>query len=170
MERKYIVIAVVAVVIIASTLTALTVALAQSNNVGNPGGNFNVTNVWMPFIKRMPRFGKWFSWGIRGFEVVVSDEFKQKVINILQSDPDTATLLSQGYNVTLVKPIITATVAGDGSVTMRATKAVVVLCNGNGGRAVVYVDVEAGKVLAIYKFEAVVKESKVSTTIPSSSA
>jgi hypothetical protein len=173
MVNKYLVLAIVAAVALATVISIATFTYAQSNGVNKPllppCGKGNVTKVWIPFVWRWRGFG----WGakVRGLEIVVSDEFKQKVVSILGSDSDTASLLSQEYNITHIKPVITMIVSGDGTVTFKATKAIVELCNGKGGRAVVYVDVEGGKVLAIYKFEAVVKTAKTTTpTTPSSSA
>jgi hypothetical protein len=121
-----------------------------------------VTKVWAPLHG--------FGWGAKGVNVVISDEYKQKVLSILQSDSNTAALLSQGYNITCIKPVVSIVIGGDGTITLKATKAIVTLSNGSGGRAVVYVDVEGGKVLAVYKCEVVVKPSTTSTTsVPSTS-
>jgi hypothetical protein len=80
--------------------------------------------------------------------VEVSEEFASKVLDILKSDPDASKLLSEGYNVTAVRPIVTLSVAGDGTVTLRATQAVVVLRK-DSSWAVVRVDVAQGKVVSI---------------------
>jgi hypothetical protein len=81
--------------------------------------------------------------------VTVSQEFKDNVINIAKNDTDVQNLLNDGYNITAVRPIISATVAGDGTVTLKATSAVVILEKGTTGRAFVLVNLEKGKVTRI---------------------
>jgi hypothetical protein len=83
-----------------------------------------------------------------GLEISVSDEFKENVINIAESDPDVQNLLNAGYENMHVEPIIKATVQGNGDVVIKATSAIVTLRK-NGGRALVQVDLEAGKVTKI---------------------
>jgi hypothetical protein len=89
-----------------------------------------------------------FGWGRGGF-ITVSQEFKDNVINITESDPDVQKLLADGYNITGVRPIINATVEADGTVAMKATSAIVMLCQNTTGRASVWVNVEQGKVTKI---------------------
>lgn len=155
MKKNYVIMTVV-VVTIATMLTATVAVFAKSNEVPS-SKNTGVPVSWISFGKRMLKSMMGYCCRVRGFEVIVSDEFKQKVIGILQQDPDTASLLEQGYNVTEVKPIITMIVGGDGSITLKATKAIAILCKNSAGRVLVYIDVDVGKVLAIYKFEAIVK-------------
>ena len=83
-----------------------------------------------------------------GPEISVSEEFKENVINIANNDPDVQNLLNAGYENMCVKPIIKATVQGNGDVTIKATGAIVTLRK-NGGRALIQVDLEAGKVTRI---------------------
>ena len=87
-------------------------------------------------------------WGPYG-HIQVSTEFQDKVISIAENDTDVQALLNDGYNVTGVRPIITATVNANGSVTMQATTAVVTLEKNTTGRASVLVDLEQGKVTQI---------------------
>jgi hypothetical protein len=87
-------------------------------------------------------------WG-RGGLITVSQEFKDNVINITESDPDVQKLLAESYNVTGVKPIINATIQADGTVTMKATSAIVTLLQNTTGRATVWVDMEQSKVTRI---------------------
>ncbi|MCS7105423.1 MAG: hypothetical protein NZ954_07690 [Thermofilaceae archaeon] len=87
--------------------------------------------------------------GLRGMlEVQVSEEYKNKVVDILKADPDASNLLNQGYNVTGIKPVFTVTVSGSGDVSLKAPRALVVL-KSSSGYATVLVDVEQGKVLKI---------------------
>jgi hypothetical protein len=84
-----------------------------------------------------------------GMTITISEEFKANVLNITESDSDVQQLLSEGYNVTAVRPIIENTVEGDGSVVTKATSAVVMLTKDTIGYASVWVDVEAAKVTRI---------------------
>lgn len=86
--------------------------------------------------------------GRSGF-VTVSQEFKDNVINITESDQDVQKLLSDGYNITGVRPIINAVVQADGSVTVKATMAIVTMAQNTTGRATVWVDMEQAKVTRI---------------------
>lgn len=79
----------------------------------------------------------------------VSDEFKERAIGIAKNDPDARKLLDEGYNVTMVKPIIKAVVQGSGEVNLKATGAILVLRKNTSGLANVQVDIEAGKVTRI---------------------
>jgi hypothetical protein len=94
------------------------------------------------------RFGRrGFGWG--GGSITVSQEYKDNVINIAQNDLDVQDLIADGYNITDVRPIISTVVEGDGTVTMKATTAVVMLEKDTTGRAFVTVNVEEGKVTQI---------------------
>jgi hypothetical protein len=106
----------------------------------------------------MPNYGGCFGashgFGRRGFgwgpgSITVSQEYKDKVIGIAQNDSDVQNLLANGYNITDVRPIINTVVEADGTVTMKATTAVVVLEKDTTGRAFVTVNVEEGKVTRI---------------------
>ena len=94
------------------------------------------------------RFGRrGFGWG--GGSVTVSEEYKDNVINIVQDDSDVQKLLADGYNITCVSPIINTIVEADGTVTMKATTAIVLLSQNTTGRAFVTVNLEEGKVTQI---------------------
>lgn len=90
--------------------------------------------------------------GMRGLPawrfVEVSSEYTEAVMRILRNDPDVAKLLQEGYNVTWIRPIITAVVSGTGDVELRATQALVLLRSSNA-TAQVLVDVSQGKVLKV---------------------
>jgi hypothetical protein len=85
----------------------------------------------------------------RGGSITVSQEYKDNVINITESDTDVQKLLAEGYNVTGVRPIINATIEADGTVAMKATNAIVTLAENTTGRALVWVNVEQAKVIRI---------------------
>jgi len=88
-----------------------------------------------------------FGWG--GRSITVSQEYKDNVINIAQNDSDVQNLLADGYNITDVRPIINTIVEADGTVTMKATTAIVMLSQNTTGKAFVTVNVEEGKVTQI---------------------
>jgi len=86
----------------------------------------------------------------RCYELVeVSEEFKENVVNIAQGDADVQGLLSQGYNITAVRPIIKAVIKGDGTLLTKATGAVLTLRKDAAGCASVWVDLEQGRVTRI---------------------
>lgn len=91
--------------------------------------------------------------GFRGpkrIGVELSEGFKEKVLSIAKADGDVQKLLSEGYNVTDVRVVqVRFMVQEDGQITLEASKALVILANGNGDRAFVEVDVKAGKVTRI---------------------
>ena len=98
-----------------------------------------------------PCFGRRGFGGRRGGfgPITVSEEYKENVLNITESDTDVQALLTEGYNITGVRPIISTTVEADGTVTMKATTAIVSLQKDTTGRAIVWVDVEHAKVTRI---------------------
>jgi hypothetical protein len=81
--------------------------------------------------------------------VEVSSEYTANVNAILENDTDVQDLISQGYNVTSINPIIKNVIEADGTLTTKATTAVVTLQNGTSGFATVSVDVSAAKVTQI---------------------
>jgi len=102
-------------------------------------------NTTRPFCGR-----RGFGGGRGGFgPITVSEEYKENVLNITKSDSDVQALLNEGYNITGVRPIISTTVEADGTVTMKATTAIVTLQKDTTGRALVWVDVEQAKVTRI---------------------
>jgi hypothetical protein len=84
-------------------------------------------------------------WG----SIEISEEFKNNVVNIAKSDPDVQNLVSEGYNVTRIEPIIKTVVEADGSVVAKAKSAILMLRKDTSGVALVWVDVENSKVTRI---------------------
>ena len=103
-----------------------------------------------PFAGGFRAFGgNFFNGTVGGFgPIQVSAAFTQNVTNILNSSTDVKALLSQGYNVTSIRPVITTTINGNGNVVMQATSANVIL-QGPNGRAFVVVDLTTAKVTKI---------------------
>ena len=88
--------------------------------------------------------------GFGGFgPVEVSAEFVQNGTNIAKSDADVQKLLADGYNITLVRPVIKSVVDANGYVTTKATSAIVILQKDTSGYASVSVNLEEGKVTRI---------------------
>jgi len=85
--------------------------------------------------------------GMNGVEV--STEYAANVNTILGNDSDVQNLIAQGYNVTLINPIVKTAVQGDGTIVTQATNATVILTNGTSGFAAVNVDVANAKVTQI---------------------
>lgn len=83
--------------------------------------------------------------------IEVSEGFKEKVINIIKSDKDVQNLLNDGYSIINVRPVVKTIVGDDGSVTMKATGAIVTLSK-ESTRVIVKVDVENAKVTEIVTF------------------
>jgi hypothetical protein len=97
-----------------------------------------------------------FGMGHRGFErgfggfgaVEVSSDFTANVTNIVNSDSDVANLISQGYNITAIHPVVSSVIDGNGNVVTKASTADVIL-QGTNGRSFVVVDLSQAKVTKI---------------------
>jgi hypothetical protein len=85
--------------------------------------------------------------GMNGIEI--SSEYNATVTSILESDTDVANLISEGYNVTSINPVVKTVVEGDGTIATKATTAVVIMTNGTSGIASLKVDLENSKVTYI---------------------
>jgi hypothetical protein len=89
--------------------------------------------------------------GFRGdmANIEVSTEYTANVNAILDNDTDVQNLVSQGYNVTSINPIVKNVIGGDGTLTTQATTAIVTMQNGTSGYATVKVDVTNSTVTQI---------------------
>jgi hypothetical protein len=81
--------------------------------------------------------------------IEVSLEYTATVNAILNNDSDVQKLVTQGYNVTSIRPIIKSVVGADGTLTTKATTAIVTLQNGTSGFATASVDTSQAKVTRI---------------------
>jgi hypothetical protein len=137
--------AIPALIAIALALTTAGVAVAQARDDQGCAENRPLLS-W--------RWGKLRGPHLRGIHpaLEVSEEFRERVMGIAEADPDVQELLSAGYENVGIKPMVKAIVQGNGDVTWKATGAIVMLRK-EGGRATVYVDVEAEKVTRIVKVE-----------------
>lgn len=102
--------------------------------------------------------------GFKGFQVEVSEGFKEKVLAIVKADEDVQKLLNEGYSISDIRVAqVKLTVQENGQITMETSKALVMLTNGNGGRACVEVDLKAGAVTKIVVVNIKVIEKGAST-------
>jgi hypothetical protein len=92
-------------------------------------------------------FGR--SRGPEGFgQMQVSSDFTANVTSIANNDSDVQNLLSQGYNITSIRPVISTSIDGNGNVIAKATTADLTLQSTNG-RAFVVVGLSQAKVTKI---------------------
>ena len=97
--------------------------------------------------------------------IEVSSAYNQTVSNILDNDTDVKNLVSQGYNVTSINPILISTIGADGTLTTKASTAIVTMQNGTFGFATVSVDITNAKVTQIIIItRTVIDKSTTSTT------
>jgi hypothetical protein len=135
-----------------STTTALS---TSTTNLDELNTTASVIPFWGMGSMRMGEQG--FGPGPRGHgpqrngygNIEVSSEYTQKVNDILNNDTEVQNLVTQGYNVTSIRPIIKNIIAADGALTTKATTATVTLQNGTSGIAVANVDIEQEKVTQI---------------------
>jgi hypothetical protein len=160
-KTKTLVISAAVVLTVLSTIAAMVYANAMTNTTSETsdfaydyGNFFNGTD--------MPRGGHGHrgGCGLGGFGglVTVSQEYKDNVTNIAKNDSDVQKLIAEGYNITGVRPIISSTVEADGTVTTKATTAIVTMNLNTTGRAFVKVDVTQAKVTKIEIFTKTVIE------------
>ena len=103
--------------------------------------------------------------------IEVSSAYIANVTSILDNDTNVQNLLSEGYNVTSINPIIQNVLNGDGTVTVQATTAVVTLQDGTSGYAIAHVDLETAKVTQIVIItRTVIDNSSSSTTTTNSTS
>jgi hypothetical protein len=170
-SRKALAVAVVAGVA-AALIASAAIAYAQSYALGRGAGN---GKGWPPWRQPVPppwsnatAIARWIQWlrgmvvrefkNLIGPRIEVSEEYRSRVLGILSEDKDAAKLISEGYNVTAVKPIVKVYVAADGSVTLRASQAMVTLVKKGEGVAVALVDLEQGKVVKLVVYSKTVIE------------
>ncbi len=79
----------------------------------------------------------------------ISSEYNQTVTNILGNDADVQNLISEGYTVMSIRPKIESVIGADGTITTKATTAIVTLQNGTTGYATVGLDITNAKVTQI---------------------
>jgi hypothetical protein len=110
----------------------------------------------------MARFGG------MGSSFQLSADFNATINGILNIDTDVKNLISQGYNVTYINPLIQNVIGGDGLVTTQATRATVLMQNGTSGYAAVNVDITNAKVTQIVIVTRTVIDKNSNSTTTSS--
>ena len=136
-----------------STTDATTVTTADVGNYTNAlpfggiGGMIVGKQEFGGLGCRGERGGRGFMGGFGNVEV--SSEYTANVNAILGNDTDVQNLVSQGYNVTSINPIVKNIIEADGTLSTKATTAIVTLQNGTSGFATVSVDVSQSKVTQI---------------------
>lgn len=81
--------------------------------------------------------------------IEISSEYNATINAILTNDTDVTNLISEGYNVTSIHPIIKTVITADGTVATQATTVIVTMTNGTSGYATVNVDIANSKVTYI---------------------
>lgn len=123
-------IALVAIMVTVAAIAGyLVVAYAQENS-----NNKTSTVTPTPPATWAPLKGHREMWrnGFKGplmWSVEVSPEYNSTVISVLESNPEIAQLLGQGYYIAWIKPVVKAYISGSGDITLKATQAIVTLTN-----------------------------------------
>jgi hypothetical protein len=130
------------------------VSLPALSSVNSTDNNTEPSNIFMGFDGPRGMFeprGRG-GFGNEGFGVFqLSSDFTTNVTNIAKNDSDFQNLLNQGYNITSIRPVITTTIDGNGTLTTKATTADLTLKSTNG-RAYVVVDLAQAKVTKIVTY------------------
>jgi hypothetical protein len=151
LERKVkiLMISTVLIVAILSGIAVLVYANGVSNGTNTASDTmFNYGGCYKDTIPSFGRYGRGRGCGWTE-SITVSQAYKDNVINIAKNDSDVQKLFAEGYNITNIKPIITTTIEADGTVTMKATTAIVTLRQNTTGISRVWVNVEQAKVTRI---------------------
>lgn len=139
MNRGLIIATVVVAVFVAVAAGYAVIAHAQENGgvtTSTTTGTLSTSTV-APVPMAVPAPFKWHREAWRGgfraplaWCLEVSQEYNSTVVKVLESSSETKQLLSQGYSVAWIKPIVKAYISGSGEVTLKATQALVALTNG----------------------------------------
>ncbi len=81
--------------------------------------------------------------------IEVSSEYSSTITAVLDNNTDVQNLISEGYTVQAINPIVKTVIEADGTVTTKATTATAFLQNGTSGYATVKVDITNAKVTEI---------------------
>jgi hypothetical protein len=164
LERKTRILMISGLLILATVLSGLAVYAYANSGTNANSTTSDIASYYngtfpgpRPFLGRGCRGWDGFGgFGGAGASLNVSQAFKDNVIGIAKNDTDVQNLIANGYNVTGIRPILTATVEGDGTVTLKAKTAIVMLTQSTTaqnttsmGRALVWVNVEQAKVTRI---------------------
>jgi hypothetical protein len=149
-----------------STAKADTTTSVAADSETTPSSSVNATdndpNIFNGFgnepmaMGMEPRFGighrgmaRGFGGGLGSGAIQLSADFTANVTNVAKSDSDVQNLLTQGFNITSIRPVITTSIDGNGNISTKASTANVLLEGNNGSRAFVIVDLSQAKVTKI---------------------
>ena len=160
-ERKTMALALVMLIVFTMIGALTATSLAAETTVDTTADVENQTCEW-PFLV-MPEMmlgeqgfggGQGYRGGVPGGirNIEVSTEYNETVNAILEADSDMKALIAEGYNVTSIRPVIKNVVEADGTISTKATTAVVTLQNSTSGIAVADVDISQAKVTEIVIF------------------
>ncbi|MBS7639918.1 MAG: hypothetical protein QW600_02710 [Candidatus Bathyarchaeia archaeon] len=97
--------------------------------------------------------GRWkvaFKGSFGKIELELSEEFRERVLEIAGSDGDVRNLLNNGYNVSCIRPVhMKGVVQESGQVTIEVEKVLLILTKNGSNRAFVEIDFKAGRVTRI---------------------
>jgi len=145
--KKAVLVATLAILVMVAAIGSWTLLAAQSN-IANTTNSDRSTITTLPIYCGERPLNKIWSWR-KGVYVELSEEFKDKVTNIVKNDPDVKKLLDDGYNIVYIKPVFKVSVDANGNVAVKVTNATVLLQKNSVGCALVQVDLESGKVVNI---------------------
>ncbi len=137
MDKKRALILLMAVIVTAILSATMLTAYSANNGRGNSKGSTGLINTRIAVLPK----------------IEVSEEFKERVINVAKGDPDVQKLHDEGYSIMGIIPIIKAIVQEDGTLMTKATGATIMLQKDVIRRAVVNVDLEKEKVMEIVTWE-----------------
>ena len=136
---------------ITSTDTAVTSDTSEYANQIQFDGNMMMDNQGFNGFSGGPRGHGGHDGEFRGniANIEVSSEYTANVNTILNNDTDVQNIISQGYNVTSINPIVKNVIEGNGTLAAKATTAIVMMQNGTSGYATINVDVANSQVTQI---------------------
>ncbi|HTY75443.1 MAG TPA: hypothetical protein VMD05_07755 [Candidatus Nanoarchaeia archaeon] len=97
----------------------------------------------------------------------ISAAYNQTISNILGNDTDVQKLVSEGYNLTSINPILSSTIGADGTLTTKASAAIVTMQDGTSGFATIKVDITNAKVTQIVIITKTVIDKSTTTSATS---
>ncbi|MEM3480029.1 MAG: hypothetical protein QW702_05445 [Candidatus Bathyarchaeia archaeon] len=100
----------------------------------------------------------------RRAELELSEEFKERVLDIASKDEDVQSLLNEGYNISCIRPVhMKSIVQENGQVTIEVDEVLLVLTKDKYSRAFIEVDLKAEKVTRITMINVTVIEKSTAT-------
>ncbi len=170
MNTKTKALALLSIVVVAAVAGSLVLAMQSTVKADDTGSVASESELTLSSVNATDNepflFNNGFSSGVMGFgghrgmcrggprggfglgAIEMSEEFTENVTNIAESDSDVQNLLSQGYNITAIRPNISTVIDGNCNVVTKASTADLTLI-GTNGRAFVVVDLEQAKVTKI---------------------